>query len=59
MLDRLCQENIALSPCVEAMVTNIDGTGYDFTPVHGEQPDNYEDETTDELNESSTNPGRA
>ena len=32
MLDRLCQENNALSPCVEAMVTNIEGTGYDFTP---------------------------
>jgi PBSX family phage portal protein len=30
MLDRLTQENNALGPCIEAMVTNIDGTGYDF-----------------------------
>lgn len=29
-LDRLCQENNALGPCVEAMVTNIDGTGFSF-----------------------------
>jgi PBSX family phage portal protein len=29
-LDRLSQENNALSPCIEAMVTNIDGTGFDF-----------------------------
>lgn len=29
-LDRLAQENNALSPCIEAMVTNIDGTGYSF-----------------------------
>ena len=30
ILDRLTQENDALSPCIEAMVTNIDGTGYIF-----------------------------
>ena len=30
VLDRLSQENNALSPCIEAMVTNIDGTGYIF-----------------------------
>lgn len=29
-LERLSQENNALSPCIEAMVTNIDGTGYTF-----------------------------
>ena len=29
-LDRLAQENNALSPCIEAMVTNIDGTGHTF-----------------------------
>lgn len=27
-LDRLSQENNALGPCVEAMVTNVDGTGF-------------------------------
>jgi PBSX family phage portal protein len=30
LLDRLAQENNALGPCVEAMVTNVDGTGQDF-----------------------------
>lgn len=29
-LDRLSQENNALGPCVEAMVTNVDGTGFDI-----------------------------
>lgn len=29
-LDRLSQENNTLSPCIEAMVTNIDGTSFDF-----------------------------
>ena len=33
MLDRLSQENNALLPCIEAMVTNVDGTGYDFESV--------------------------
>jgi PBSX family phage portal protein len=30
LLDRLAQENNALGPCIEAVVTNIDGSGYDF-----------------------------
>lgn len=30
LLDSLSQQNNALSPCIEAMVTNIDGTGYTF-----------------------------
>lgn len=30
-LDRLTQENNSLSPCIEAMVQNVDGTGFDFT----------------------------
>lgn len=29
-LDRKCQENNTLSPAIEAMVTNIDGTGFSF-----------------------------
>ena len=29
-LDRLSQENNALNPCIEAMVTNVDGTGFDI-----------------------------
>ncbi len=42
-LDRLSQENNALSPCVEAMVTNVDGTGYDFER-EGEDSENAEDD---------------
>ena len=48
-LDRLCQENNALSPCVEAMVTNIDATGYDFFPDHGQVADDFEDGQTQQL----------
>lgn len=44
VLDRLSQENNALSPCVEAMVTNIDGTGYDFE-LEGEKAEDDEDDT--------------
>ena len=29
-LDRLSQENNALGPCIEAMVNNVDGTGFTF-----------------------------
>ena len=49
MLDRLCQENNALSPCVEAMVTNVDGTGYDFFPTHNDELSQEEDDKVDEL----------
>lgn len=31
VLRRLCSENNALQPCIDAMVTNIDGTGFEFT----------------------------
>ena len=41
-LDRLSQENNSLAPCIEAMVTNIDGTGYTF-----ENKDKAEDEVED------------
>jgi PBSX family phage portal protein len=51
MLDRLSQENNALSPCIEAMVVNIDGTGHDFFPDHSDEPDNFEDSQTKELQE--------
>ncbi|MCA1777537.1 MAG: hypothetical protein LC676_18580, partial [Loktanella sp.] len=40
-LERLAQENNTLSPCIEAMVTNIDGTGYHF-----ENKDTKSDETS-------------
>jgi PBSX family phage portal protein len=37
LLDRLCQENNALGPCIEALVTNVDGTGYEFDRIE-DQP---------------------
>lgn len=44
-------ENNALSPCVEAMVTNIEKTGYSFTPAHQDQPDGTEDAKSAELSQ--------
>jgi len=32
-LERMCQENNTLLPCIEAMVTNIEGTGYTFERI--------------------------
>jgi len=49
VLDRLSQENNALSPCIEAMVTNIEGTGFVFEPVHGNTTDAVELIATQEL----------
>ena len=46
-LDRLSQENNALQPCIEAMVTNIDGTGYEFenSLKKADEAENDEDDT--------------
>lgn len=44
VLDRLSQENNALSPCIEAMVTNVAGTGYDFEKP-GEDAETSKDDT--------------
>jgi PBSX family phage portal protein len=49
MLDRLCQENNALGPCIEAMVTNIDGTGHVFEAEGEEQEDARDDHKIEEL----------
>lgn len=38
-LKRLVQENNTLNQCIEAMVVNIDGTGFEITPMDGEEPD--------------------
>lgn len=43
LLDRLAQENNALGPCIEAMVTNIDGTGYEFDSDDDESNDSHDD----------------
>lgn len=46
-LDRLSQENNSLAPCIEAMVTNVDGTGYTFEN-QDKKADEAEDEEDDE-----------
>lgn len=60
-LDRLSQENNALSPCIEAMVTNIDGTGYDFESTDEEVEDDEDDDRIDQLHEffAEVWPGRS
>lgn len=42
-LEMLVQENNTLGPCIEAMVTNVDGTGYDFASKD-ESAENDEDD---------------
>lgn len=51
LLDRLSQENNALAPCIEAMVTNVDGTGYDFASVDDTAEDKQDDSQIDQLSE--------
>ena len=51
MLDRLSQENNALLPCIEAMVTNVDGTGYDFESIEKEAEDAEDDTQIEALKE--------
>ncbi|MCO5157864.1 MAG: phage portal protein [Aquamicrobium sp.] len=55
-LDRLAQENNALSPCIEAMVTNVDGTGYDFEKEGEEAEDNEDDTRIEHLNDFFSQP---
>jgi PBSX family phage portal protein len=43
VLHRKTQENNALGPCIEAMVTNIDGTGYVFERKDGSTEDADDD----------------
>jgi PBSX family phage portal protein len=50
-LDRLSQENNALGPCIEAMVTNVDCTGYKFESVDAEAEDDGDDDNIDALKE--------
>ena len=59
MLDRLSQENNALLPCIEAMVTNVDGTGYDFESVEKEAEDEEDDAQIEALKEFFDHRGRA
>lgn len=48
-LELLSQENNTLSPCVEAMVTNIEGTGYDFDKKDEDAEDNEDDDQIEQL----------
>jgi PBSX family phage portal protein len=50
-LDRLAQENNALGPCVEAMVTNIDGTGFDIVPDTMDSKDKGESDSDAKVKE--------
>lgn len=56
LLDRLSQENNALSPCIEAMVTNVDGTGYDFAKEGEDAEDSEDDGKIDQLNDFFAEP---
>lgn len=51
LLDRLCHENNALSTCIEAMVTNIAGTGFDFERAGERVETETDDQQIDELRE--------
>lgn len=58
-LDRLTQENNALQPCIEAMVTNIDGTGYIFENADkdaDDAEDNEDDSNMDVLEDFFNEP---
>jgi PBSX family phage portal protein len=55
-LDRLAQENNTLSPCIEAMVTNIDGTGYDFSSKDEDAEDNEDDDKIAQLRDFFAEP---
>jgi PBSX family phage portal protein len=44
-LDRLSQENNALGPCIEAMVNNVEGTGYDFESKDQDEAEDEKDDT--------------
>ena len=50
-LDRLSQENNALGPCIEAMVTNIEGTGYIFETAGEDEESADEDVQVQQLTE--------
>lgn len=55
-LDKLSQENNALSPCIEAMVTNIDGTGYDFASKDEGAENTEDDSNIEELRDFFSEP---
>lgn len=46
---RLCNENNALQPCIEAMVTNVDGTGYNLVADDLKPEDADKDEELKQL----------
>ena len=55
-LDFLSQQNNTLGPCIEAMITNVDGTGYDFVSEDTDETDAEDDPKIDELEEFFAQP---
>ncbi len=60
-LEKLVQENNALSPCIEALVTNIDGTGFEIEPKNSVETEDdaeeeVEDKQADNINEFFAEP---
>ena len=55
-LDALSQENNTLGPCIEVMVTNIDGTGYGFVSEDTDEDDAEDDPKVDALEEFFAQP---
>ena len=55
-LDRLSQENNALGPCIEAMVTNIVQTGYKFESLDEEAEDDADDGNIEALKDFFAEP---
>ena len=56
LLERLSQTNNTLPACIEAMISNIDGTGYTFAKK-GKHDNENEDTTVDILEETFSNLG--
>src|SRR5208283_3382586 len=50
-LDFLAQQNNTLGPCIEVMVNNVDGTGYEFVSEDEEADDEGDDAQIDALTE--------
>jgi len=43
-LERMYTENNSLQPCIEAMVTNVDGTGYSIDTTNDESKDTHQND---------------
>lgn len=50
-LERMAQENNSLGPAIEAMVTNCEGTGYDFENTDKDESDSEDDSDDERIGE--------